>query len=192
VPPRTFAPRGIVSSERARQRRRTATVALLSGIAVAAALGVLARVHAPTPRRAPLALGFSQPAQMKIWFTRAAALLALFQLFSGLRLYGRVPFPRRLPRWFPPIHRASGGLAVLLTLPVAFDCVWAFGLKTTSLRVGLHSVVGLVFFGAFTTKVVAVQTRRRPAWLIPVAGGTLFAGLALLWVTTIGWLVSIY
>lgn len=154
-------------------------------------LGVYASAHAATGR-APLALGFSFPGEMKIWFTRAAAVFACLQLVSGLRINGHIPVPRRLPGWFRIAHRASGGLAVLLAVPVAYDCVAAFGFHIGSARVALHAAVGLVLFGAFAAKVVSVQRRRRPSWLIPALGVTLFIALSLLWLTSLGWPVSIY
>ena len=175
----------------ARARRITAVAALFLGAVVAFGLGLYARAHAPTGR-APIALWFGIPGDMKIWFTRAAAVLACFQLLSGLRIYGRIRVPHRVPGWFGLAHRCSGGLAVLLAVPVGFDCVAAFGLHIGSARVVLHSVIGFVLFGAFAAKVVAVQRRRRPSWLIPAAGVTLFLALALLWVTSLGWPISIY
>lgn len=186
---------GRVSGEtrhrRPRERAATAIAAILLGAAVALALGIYARAHAPTGR-APISFGFGLPGEMKVWFTRAAAVLALFQLTSGLRIYGRMPFPRRLPRWLPIAHRASGGLAVLLAIPVGFDCVAAFGFRAGSGRLLLHGAAGLVLFGAFAAKVVAIQRRRRPTWLVPLIGVTLFVALSLLWLTSLGWPVSIY
>jgi hypothetical protein len=178
-------------SRSAGARRTTAIAALSLGAVVAFGLGLFARVHAPTGR-APIALGFAIPGEMKIWFTRAAAVLACFQLLSGLRIYGRIRIPRRVPGWFGLAHRCSGGLAVLLAVPVGFDCVAAFGFHIGSARVVLHSVIGFVLFGAIAAKVVAVQRRRGPSWLIPAAGVTLFSSLALLWVSSIGWPISIY
>jgi uncharacterized protein DUF6529 len=158
---------------------------------VAFSLGLYARLHAPTGH-APLRLGFALPGEMKIWLTRAAAALACFQLASGLRIDGRVNVPRHLPHWFRYVHRATGTVAVALAVPVAFDCVAAFGFHATSPRIVLHGLAGLFLFGAFAAKVVAVQRRRRPTWLIPAAGAALFAALALLWLTTLGWPVSVY
>jgi uncharacterized membrane protein len=176
---------------RARQRKATALGAILVGAAVAFGLGVYASAHAPTGR-APLRLGFALPGEMKIWFTRAAAVVGVFQLASGLRIYGRIPVPRHVPSWFPIAHRASGAMAVLLAAPVGFDCVAAFGFHIGSARVVLHGVVGLLLFGAFAAKVVAVQRRRRPSWLIPLLGVGLFLALSVLWMTSLGWPVSVY
>jgi hypothetical protein len=175
----------------ARARRTTVIAALLAGAGIALGLGVYAKAHSATGV-APIKLGFSIPGQMKVWFTRAAAFLACIQLVSGLRINGRIRVPRRVPGWFRIAHRASGGIAVLLAALVAYDCVAAFGFHNGTARVVLHGVVGFVFFGAFAAKVVAVQRHRHPSWLIPAIGMTLFLALSLLWLTSLGWPVSIY
>ncbi len=141
-------------------RRTTAIVSLLLGTVVAVVLGVYAHAH-PVTGRAPLSLGFDLAGQMKVWFTRVAAVLALFQLASGLRINGHIRVPRRIPRWFRIAHRTSGLLAVLLAAAVAYDCVSAFGFQIGSARLTLHGTVGLVFFGAFAAKVVAWAGRSR-------------------------------
>ena len=174
-----------------RARRVTAILALALGTAVAFGLGVYARVHGATGH-APLTLGFALPGQMKEWLTRAAIVLACFQLASGLRINGHIRVPRRIPGWLRTAHRTSGGLAILLAAPVAFDCVSAFGFQATSARIVVHGIAGVLLFGAFAAKVVTVRRRRRPPWLIPAAGTTLFVTLAVLWLTSIGWPVSIY
>ncbi len=81
---------------------------------------------------------------------------------------------------------------MLLAALVAYDCVAAFGFHVGPARVVLHGVVGFVFFGAFAAKVVSVQRNRHPSWLIPTIGVTLFLTLSLLWLTSLGWPVSIY
>jgi hypothetical protein len=173
------------------ERRATLIAALFAGALVSFTLGVYARTHSATGR-APVKLGFHLPGEMKIWFTRAAAMLAVVQLTSGLRIIGRIAIPRRLPRWFGVLHRASGTLAVALALPVAYDCVAAFGYQLRTTRIVLHGAAGVVLFGAFTAKVIAVQRRHHPSWLVPAAGITLFAALAALWLTSLGWPASVY
>jgi hypothetical protein len=178
-------------SRNAGARRATAIFAVALGAVVAFGLGLYAQAHAPT-HHAPLTLGFALPGEMKVWLTRAAVVLGCFQLASGLRIHGRIRVPRHLPGWFRIVHRASGGLAVLLAVPVGYDCVAAFGFRATSPRIVLHAVAGFGLFGAFAAKVVTVQRRRRAAWLIPAAGMTLFFALALLWLTSLGWPISVY
>lgn len=175
----------------ARARRTTVIAALLAGVGIAFGLGLYAKAHAATGV-APIRLGFSIPGQMKVWFTRVAVILACIQLVSGLRINGRIRVPHRIPGWFRIAHRTSGGIAVLLAALVAYDCVAAFGFHVGPARVVLHGVVGFVFFGAFAAKVVSVQRHRHPSWLIPAIGVTLFLTLSLLWLTSLGWPVSIY
>lgn len=188
--------RGVVTTTRteilrARARRLTWVLAALAATIVAAGLGVYTRVHAPTGQ-APIALGFGVPGQMKVWFTGGAETLACFQVLTGLRINGVVSFPRRPPRWFRIAHRGTGMLALVLAAPVGIDCAEAFGFQMGSGRVALHAIAGFVFFGAFAAKVIAVQRRPRPPWLVPAAGATLFLALSAAWATSLGWPVSVY
>jgi len=82
------------------------------------------------------------------------------------------------------MHRASGYLAILLTLPVAYHCIFLLGFDSTSPRVAIHSVLGSAFYGAFLVTVILVRSRGFPGWALPVAGGLLFATLVGLWLTS--------
>ena len=55
---------------------------------------------------------------MKVWMASIAVRLALVQLGSALWLYGRLPLPAG-PPWLGSLHRISGRLAFLASLPVA-------------------------------------------------------------------------
>jgi hypothetical protein len=116
----------------------------------------------------------------------------VFQLTTGLRIIGRISVPRRIPAWFNVLHRTTGTLAVALAVPVAYDCVAAFGYQLHTTRTAIHGAAGMVLFGAFTAKVVAVQRRKHPGWLVPAAGITLFVALSAVWLTSLGWPVSAY
>jgi hypothetical protein len=161
-------------------------VPALLGAAIALALGVYGNVHDPTGRSI-FSLVFTKTINMKAWFATAAATLALFQLYSGLRIYGRVPFPRTMPGWFASAHRASGTLAFLITLPVAYHCLWALGFQDYSTRVLIHSIAGCFFFGAFAAKVVIVEWRSLPGYALPIAGGLVFTVLIVIWLTSALW-----
>jgi Family of unknown function (DUF6529) len=82
------------------------------------------------------------------------------------------------------VHRLSGYLVILLTLPIAYHCIFLLGFETTSLRVALHSVLGSALYGAFFAKVIIVRTRGCPGWALAVAGGLMFAILSGLWLTS--------
>jgi len=85
------------------------------------------------------------------------------------------------------VHRLTGTLAFLLTIPVAYHCLWALGFQDTTDRALAHSIAGCFFFGAFTTKVLVVQVRGLPGWSLPLVGGALFVGLSVVWLTSALW-----
>ena len=86
-------------------------------------------------------------------------------------------------------HRITGSLALLFTLPVAYHCLWSLGFNPGdgSGRRLWHSIFGCLFFGAFTTKVLVVRSRRMPGWALPAVGATLFTVLVLIWLTSSLW-----
>jgi hypothetical protein len=93
-----------------------------------------------------------------------------------------------VPGWLRPAHRASGTLAFLLTVLVAYHCLWALGFQAHSgTRVLAHGVAGCFFFGALTSKVLIVRSGRMPRWALPVVGGTLFAALTVIWLSSSLW-----
>jgi ABC-type uncharacterized transport system permease subunit len=158
----------------------------LIGAAVAVGLGVYGKVHDPTGESI-FSLVFTKTINMKAWFATAAGLLASFQVLSALRMYDKLPVPREVPRWLPLAHRLSGTAAFLLALPVAYHCLWALGFQDTDTRVLVHSIAGCFFFGAFAAKVVVVEAKRLPGLALPVAGGALFSGLVVVWLTSAFW-----
>jgi hypothetical protein len=169
-------------------RQRTLLVLAGIGAAVAVLLGVYGRVHDPTGE-STIALFFSGTLNLKAWFTTAAVLLAVVQLLTALRLYGKVKIPRAFPRWLGDVHRLSGTLALLFSLPVAYHCLWALGFEsdTGAPRRFVHSVAGCFFYGAFLTKVLVVRRKGLPTWALPVMGGATFASLVVLWSTSSLW-----
>jgi hypothetical protein len=158
----------------------------LLGAAIAVGLGVYGNVHDPTGESI-FSLVFTKTINMKAWFATGAAILGVFQLLSALRMYRKLPLPRRMPRWLPLAHRLSGAVAFLLTLPVAYHCLWALGFQDTDTRVLVHSIVGCFFFGAFAAKVVVVESKGLPGLALPIAGGTLFSTLVVVWLTSALW-----
>jgi hypothetical protein len=144
------------------------------GAAVSIGLGVYGRGH--TPAQVDLDFGFSTPFVMKIWVASGAGALALVQLLTALWMYGRLPFGAA-PSWLGPVHRLSGTLAFLLTLPVAYTCLYALGFEQTTTRVLLHSLLGCLFYGAFVTKLIVLRVDRLPGWALPLVGGLLFTAL---------------
>jgi hypothetical protein len=156
-------------------------VPLLVGGLVGVALGVYGRAHAPTGFAVGVA-GFSAALPMKVWLTSAALLLAVVQVVSALSMWGRLGVS--IP---PSVHRWSGRLAFLLTIPVAFHCLYALGLQYDVPRVLAHSVLGCFFYGLFTAKMLALPKRDTPGWTLPVLGGVLFTVMVGLWLTSSFW-----
>lgn len=163
------------------------TAVLLLGAVVALSLGLYGGLHEPANR--PLTtLGFSGMLQMKAWLTTAATVLLLVQLGSALWMWGRLPgVGGTAPAWLAPVHRWGGTAAFVLTLPVALHCLWALGFAAGDLRVTVHSIVGCLFYGVYAAKMLALRSRTLPGWAPPVLGGTVLAGLALLWITAALW-----
>ena len=165
--------------------RRLVAVLLVGG-AVSLALGVYGKVHDPTQEQ-PYTLFFTATIQLKVWFASAALLLAVVQVLLALRLFGKISIPRHMPSWFGDAHRLVGTLAFVLTLPVAYQCLWALGFQSTDTRVLVHSLVGCFFYGVFTVKVLTVRMRGLPDRTLPVAGGLVFAALVVIWLTSSLW-----
>jgi hypothetical protein len=159
---------------------------LLVGAGVAAALGVYARVHQPAGR--PLfTLGFSGMLQMKAWLATAAGVLILVQLVTALWMWGRLPGAGAARPWTAPLHRWSGSVAFVVTLPVAFHCIWSLGFATYDARVVVHGVAGCVFYGAYAAKMLGLRLAGLPGWLLPVLGGTVLGVFVLAWLTSALW-----
>jgi Family of unknown function (DUF6529) len=134
-------------------------------------------------------LFFSNTLSFKAWTTTLIVLLALYQLYSALRMWGKVRFPREMPSWFGDVHRLSGTLAFALSLPVAFHCLWALGFDPDlgELRRFAHSLLGCLFYGAFAAKVTVVRSHGAPSWALPVIGGVVFTTLVAIWLTSSLW-----
>ena len=149
------------------------------GAAIAVLVGVFGRVHDPT-LDGTTTLGFHTVIQMKVIVSTAVAVLVLFQGFTALVIYGKLPITA--PPWLGRAHRASGTTALVLAAFVAYHCLWALGLEYGHLHSGekvgartvVHGVLGCMIVGTAAVKVVAVKSRRAPGWFLPVAGGLLF------------------
>jgi hypothetical protein len=161
-------------------------LALLLGALVAVALGVYGRVHDPTGRSL-VTLFFTATINLKVWLATAAFALAILQVLTAAKFYGKLGEGRG-PRWLGRAHRASGTLAFLLIIPVAYHCLWALGFQVQGdARVLAHGMLGCVFFGTLSAKVLLVRSGGLPGWALPVAGGTLFSALIAVWLTSAFW-----
>ena len=162
-------------------------VAAAAGAAVALALGVYGNVHDPS-QELVFTMFFSSTISMKVWFATLALAFAVVQVTTALWVYGKLGV--RAPDWAGSVHRISGRLAFLSTLPVAYHCLWSLGFQDTDTRVLAHSSLGCVFYGAFAAKVTIVRSHNLPGWALPVAGGLIFAVLVLVWYTSALWFIG--
>jgi Family of unknown function (DUF6529) len=124
----------------------------------------------------------------KVWLATGAVTLAVVQVLTASRMWGKLR--RVVPLSFPTakrIHRWSGRLAVLLTIPVFFHCVTLLGFKTMDARVAVHSIAGSFVYGVLAAKLLVIRQKGYPHWVLPVLGGSLAAFLTTLWLTSALW-----
>lgn len=167
--------------------RRTAAVflvPLLAGAIVSIALGVYGNLHTPTGVAVNVA-GFSSAQSVKAWLATVVVVLAVVQLLSALAMYGKLG--RSAPAWVAPVHRWSGRLAFLVSIPVALHCLYALGFQTFDTRVLVHSLLGCFFYGAFVAKMLLLRKDGAPGWTLPLAGGLVFTALVGLWLSASLW-----
>ncbi|WP_224403853.1 DUF6529 family protein [Pseudonocardia sp. ICBG1034] len=160
---------------------RVVAVPVVVGSLVAVALGVWARQHVGTGVAVNLA-GFSSGAAAKAWLGSAALVLAIVQGVTGRMMMRGYADPVTAVA-----HRWSGRAAVLVTVPVAVQCLYAFGWSGATTSALLHSALGCLFYGAFVTKMLLLRRPGAPGWLLAVAGGVLLAVLAGVWLTSALW-----
>ena len=153
---------------------------VLIGALVSVSLGLYGRFHQPTGYSINVA-GFSNALAAKTWLTTFALIFAVVQVISARIMYGRAQ-----PQ-VATIHRWSGRIAFLLTIPVVVHCLYALGFQHYSTRVLIHSLLGCVFFGVFTVKMLVLTKRGLAGWLVPLLGGLVFAVLVGVWLTSALW-----
>jgi uncharacterized membrane protein HdeD (DUF308 family) len=131
---------------------------------------------------------FSSTIAAKAFFATAAVLLVCVQVFTAARIFGHL---QGIVRIAPPlvnrIHRWSGRLAFLCTLPVAFHCIFILGFDSTDSRALTHSIAGSFVYGVFAVKIFFVRDRDHPRWTLPLVGGALAAVIVTLWLTSAYW-----
>jgi hypothetical protein len=176
-----------VNTELTQDARRVLLVALAAGAAVSVVLGVYGAQHEPTFE--PIStFGFDSMIQMKVWLAVVAGVLAVGQLVGALWMYGKLGIAA--PSWIGSGHRAFGFLALLVSIPVAYHCLWSLGFQTTDARVVAHSLLGCTVYGAFVAKVVTVRSRGAASWQFPLFGGLLFTALVGVVLTSAVWYLS--
>jgi Family of unknown function (DUF6529) len=164
-------------------RWRLAGIGLL-GTGVAAAIYTAGRLHQPDYA---FSLFGADPVPPKSLLATIVLALAVVQVLLALWMYRKLPLAGRPPRPVPVTHRVTGLALFALTVPIAVHCLIAYGVQLTSLRVAVHSIAGCFFYGAFTAKVLLVQSRRLPGWALLAVGGMLAVIVGVLWYTSALW-----
>ncbi|MEJ8278873.1 DUF6529 family protein [Pseudonocardia spirodelae] len=175
------SPRAAVAPPPPGPSLRAVALPVVAGSLVAVALGVWARQHVGTGVAVNLA-GFSSGAAAKAWLGSAALVLAAVQGVTGRMLHRGSADPV-----VAVAHRWSGRVAVLVTVPVAVQCLYAFGWSGATTSALLHSALGCLFYGAFVTKMLLLRRPGVPGWALAAAGGVLLAVLAGVWLTSALW-----
>ena len=177
----------------AEQPRRTnfrpVLIALAIGSLVSVAIGVYGGLHNPTGKAFNLA-GFSSGLHAKAWLTSVVFALAIVQVISALAMWGKLPGIKGGGKVSSVLHRWSGRLAVVVSLPVAAHCLYALGFQSFDSRVLVHSLLGCFFYGIFTVKVLSVRVRGLPDATLPLVGGIAFATLVGIWLTSALWFLT--
>src|SRR5260370_23470316 len=89
--------------------------------------------------------------------------------------------------FYTVVHWRTGRTAIVLTLPVAYHCIFKLGFGIENSRVYIPSLLGSSVYGVFLAKVFIVRAKGFPGWALPVAGGVLFLILLGLWLTSALW-----
>ena len=173
-----------------------ARLLLPAGLALAIAAGLYAFGTQHVPDYSGTAL-FGRTAadtlSLKSWLATGLLALASLQLGLGLWIYGKLPGIDAAGPRTANLHRALGIMALLVTLPIAYHCAFAYGVQTNiDARVAVHSLAGCFFYGAVAAKLVTVRASGLPGWALPLAGGTLVVLVAVLWYSSALWYFNDY
>lgn len=136
-------------------------------------------------------LFFSDTLYMKAWLASAALVLSVGQLVTAARMYGLLRASPRM-RFYHVVHRWSGRVAIALTLPVAFNCLFELGIRPLDVRIMVHALLGAFIYGVFVVKFLLLRIERAPGWIVPMIGSALFTTILGLWLTSAYWLFNLY
>ena len=93
--------------------------------------------------------GFSSGPAAKAFLASIVMALAILQTVTAMGIYGRIPLRGA---WVSPLHRWSGRLEFLISVPVAVHCLYALGFQNYDGRVIAHSIFGRFFYGASSSR----------------------------------------
>lgn len=141
--------------------RRVPFRGLAAGAAASVALGAYSVVHEPTGRDFVL-YSFDSSAEWKNALTLVVALLLIAQAAIGFKLAGLFGLRPAGRPWLSELRRLIATVAVGLSLPVAFHCVWALGFTSDSPMGALHSILGCIAYGCVVAALRPDDPKRAP------------------------------
>ena len=121
--------------------------------------------------------------EVKVVLASVALALAVYQLVLIAVGYGKVRPSFLGPRVATGAHRASGDVIVVLLVVVALMCVSYFGFEDDAT---LHVIAGCALLVVLALKIVVVRWWSAAGRLLPLLGVSVFALLALTWLTSAG------
>jgi hypothetical protein len=189
-----MTPSGSTGQREAGQKPPIARIVVIGLLAagVVAAIYIAGRVQTVNPAFSLFGRQYLAAVSLKAVLATVALGVAVVQVLLALWIYRKLPLAGRPPRAVRPTHRVLGFGLFALTIPIALHCLIAYGVQLTSVRVAVHSLAGCFLYGAFVAKVLLVQTRRLPRWVLPVAGGMLAVTVAVLWYSSALWYYNGY
>jgi uncharacterized protein DUF6529 len=169
---------------------RPLAVAGLAAALVGVALYVFGTEHTPDYTTSLFGQTGPDTFDLKSWLATGVLAFAVVQFGLALWMFGRLPWIGVAAPQVSPIHRAIGAAAIVLTIPIAYHCAFAYGVQThIDTRVAVHSIAGCFIYGAFLAKILLVHSPRwrLPRWALPLVGGTLVVTVVVLWYTSAFW-----
>ena len=173
-----------------------ARLLLPAGLALAIAAGLYAFGTQHVPDYSGTAL-FGRTAadtlSLKSWLATGLLALASLQLGLALWIYGKLPGIDVAGPRTANLHRALGIMALLVTLPIAYHCAFAYGVQTNiDARVAVHSWPAASSTARLPPSWSPYAARGLPGWALPLAGGTLVVLVAVLWYSSALWYFNDY
>lgn len=167
-------------------------IPLVLAAAIAAGIYVWAKSITPDYTTSLFGQTAADTFPLKSWLATVVLVLAVLQIYTALWLYGRINRARARPRRLGTAHRLTGAAAIVVSLPIAYHCLFAYGFRDFDARTLAHSLAGCFLYGAIGAKVFAVRSRSVPRWALPLAGGTLVTVVVVLWYSSALWYFNDY
>ncbi|MEA2469858.1 MAG: hypothetical protein QOE38_857, partial [Thermoleophilaceae bacterium] len=179
LPAAVVAPAGPAVAAAPRTEPARLLIPLALGGLTAAGLYVWAKNLTPDYGTSLFGQTAADTLPLKSWLGTALLALAVLQVSTALWLYGKLI--RSQPRRLGIVHRLTGTAAILVSLPIAYHCMFAYGFRSFDARTAVHSIAGCFFYGAIVAKIAIVRSKRLPGWALPLAGGTVVTVVFVLW-----------